>query len=270
MQKSSRTVQDLTASHPEFDMQIQPGEIEHQSREIDGKACRQVLCIPTNDLADIINWDVSVDGCRDTCCDMNRIFMPCRDMVNPSEKLGNLLRHQNLHFRIREEAEKNPQYKQIIPYVMLTHHESRSVFAYSRTNAATESRLHGKFSIGVGGHIDWEDFDVDAIKTFSDAVGRELHEEVGHTWAGLLPNMDSLRGFIYDGSTEVGSVHLGVVLQLKLATEAFNSLRCIDAEMKHGQILTAEEVTQDFTVDLEPWSFIARRMFDWVTPYISH
>src|SRR4029079_3380241 len=56
------------------------------------------------------------------------------------------------HFFIdRPTAEKSPQYKQIIPYVVIRHEDS--FFLLERTSNQTESRLHHKLSLGIGGHI---------------------------------------------------------------------------------------------------------------------
>src|SRR5207253_6308548 len=56
------------------------------------------------------------------------------------------------HFFIdRPTAEQSPQYKQIIPYVVIRHGDS--YFLLQRTSKQTEARLHHKLSIGVGGHI---------------------------------------------------------------------------------------------------------------------
>ncbi|HWW59870.1 MAG TPA: NUDIX hydrolase, partial [Thermoanaerobaculia bacterium] len=54
------------------------------------------------------------------------------------------------HFFIdRATAEVSPQYKQIIPYVIIRHDDS--FFLLQRTRKQTEARLHDKFSIGIGG-----------------------------------------------------------------------------------------------------------------------
>ena len=54
-------------------------------------------------------------------------------------------------FLPRPEAEQDPGYRQIIPYVLLCRGEK--VFATRRLNKGGEARLHGKVSVGIGGHI---------------------------------------------------------------------------------------------------------------------
>src|SRR5436190_18974290 len=56
------------------------------------------------------------------------------------------------HFFVpRPEAEVEPRWRQIIPYVAIVH--DGSVFTLQRTAKQTEARLHHKYSIGIGGHI---------------------------------------------------------------------------------------------------------------------
>ena len=53
-------------------------------------------------------------------------------------------------FMPRDEAEQRPDYKQIIPYVILRRGDE--VFVTRRLSKGGEARLHGKISIGIGGH----------------------------------------------------------------------------------------------------------------------
>ena len=115
-----------------------------------------------------------------------------------------------LRFMLRPQAEANPAYKQIIPYVIMSY-EGRYL-TYVRGRRAGETRLVGNRSIGIGGHINPVDheiplFDTDFRELYRNAVEREVAEEVsvetGHR--------DSIVGLLNDDSNEVGSVHLGVV-----------------------------------------------------------
>ena len=54
-------------------------------------------------------------------------------------------------FMPRDEAEQRPDYKQIIPYVILRRGDE--VFVTRRLSKGGEARLHGKISIGIGGQI---------------------------------------------------------------------------------------------------------------------
>ena len=113
-------------------------------------------------------------------------------------------------FMPRSKAEKNPQYKQLIPYVIMTH--NGKYLTYVRGKRAGETRLVGNRSIGIGGHINPIDnevplFDTDYRHMYLTAVQREVDEEV----ALETNHTDHIVALLNDESNEVGSVHLGVV-----------------------------------------------------------
>src|SRR2546426_10356087 len=54
-------------------------------------------------------------------------------------------------FRPRASMEEDPSFKQIIPYLIVRHRGR--LFLVQRSTEGGETRLHGKYSIGVGGHI---------------------------------------------------------------------------------------------------------------------
>ena len=114
-------------------------------------------------------------------------------------------------FRPRSEMETDPSFKQLIPYVVL---QCEGVlFHYRRGKAGTERRLEAKRSIGVGGHISEQD-GVGQGSPYRNGMLRELSEEVVID----CPYAEVHFGFIYDPSTPVGTVHLGVVHLFELAT----------------------------------------------------
>jgi len=131
-----------------------------------------------------------------------------------------LLDASNVQFRPRSEVETDPDFKQLIPYMIFCHTDSSGnihVFQYVRGKGMGESRLHQKRSIGIGGHIAAED---QAEKpggrsedVYREGMLRELHEEVIlHTTFS-----EQCVGLINDDSTEVGRVHLGIVHRLDVA-----------------------------------------------------
>lgn len=124
---------------------------------------------------------------------------------------------QTYEFRSRPECETNFDWKQIIPYVVVrVPTEQQLVLAYYRSVSAGESRLHGQRSIGLGGHIEPDDLDLDSPRPFVErikaAAMRELIEEGVPAHKGLL----SFRGFVNHELTDVGRVHFGVVYELTL------------------------------------------------------
>src|SRR5258708_30372768 len=80
-------------------------------------------------------------------------------------------------YRNQSEAEQYRRYKQRIPYVLILCGDR--ILRYRRGKGGQETRLHGLYSVGVGGHISEEDHGL-----FSNAFGyqegmrRELMEEV--------------------------------------------------------------------------------------------
>jgi predicted NUDIX family phosphoesterase len=118
-----------------------------------------------------------------------------------------ILDKKNNSFQPRAQAETNPDFKQIIPYVVVT--DGKSILHYIRGKKAGEQRLVAKGSIGIGGHINDEDHSLfaDDLRAFQDAVEREVCEELSVQGAFDAKPV----GLINDDSTEVGRVHFGIV-----------------------------------------------------------
>lgn len=124
--------------------------------------------------------------------------------------LPRLLDPDRLHYLSRGQAEDDPSFKQIIPYVVLKWRDQ--LFNYVRGKRTSETRLQALRSIGVGGHINPGDaslFD----SPYREAMLRELSEEVRID----TTYEDSCIGLINDDSTPVGQVHLGIVHLFELA-----------------------------------------------------
>ncbi|MEC7584027.1 MAG: hypothetical protein VYE77_06895 [Planctomycetota bacterium] len=117
----------------------------------------------------------------------------------------------------RDQAEENPAWKQLIPYCVLRTPDR--VLCVQRKSAQTESRLHGKLSIGIGGHINPEPGQTpdQASNTFTpshfeSALRRELTEEL-HGADGRKP-LARFCGLLNDDENPVGRVHTGLVYTL--------------------------------------------------------
>ena len=113
-------------------------------------------------------------------------------------------------FMPRPQAETDPSFKQLIPYVLMTH--AGRYLSYVRGKRAGEARLVGNRSIGIGGHINPIDdevplFDTDYREVYRGAVEREVAEEVS-VEAGRV---DRIVALLNDDSNDVGAVHLGIV-----------------------------------------------------------
>jgi len=111
-------------------------------------------------------------------------------------------------FMPRPQAEKDPSFKQLIPYVIMTC--NGKYLSYVRGKRAGETRLVAKRSIGIGGHINPTD-DMPLFGNFYDtylaAVQREVAEEVSIE----TKYKDRVVALLNDDSNEVGQVHLGIV-----------------------------------------------------------
>lgn len=113
----------------------------------------------------------------------------------------------------RGDAERDTRYKQLIPYVLVFCNDR--ILRYRRGKGGQETRLHGLFSVGVGGHISEEDHGLFSNHLgYHDGMRRELMEEVAIERAN-----DVAVAAINDDSTEVGSVHFGVVHVIQVASE---------------------------------------------------
>lgn len=147
----------------------------------------------------------------------------------------------------RSLAENSEAAIQLIPYVVLKCRDRYA--AYRRGKEGTEARLRGFLSVGLGGHINPEDGDPGPI-CIERAMHRELNEEL--IISTQLP-VPILRGLLYDPSTPVGRVHLGIVMLFRLSSQAV-------VPREAGKIVDLEWLTRSQLVErteqLEPWSRI--------------
>jgi predicted NUDIX family phosphoesterase len=120
-----------------------------------------------------------------------------------------LLDPAHLGYRPRAEAETDPSFKQLIPYVVLRC--AGELFHYTRGSTGAEARLRALRSVGLGGHITREDGSP-AGDPYRAGMLRELAEEVEIQG----PWTERPLGFIYDGRTRVGQVHVGIVHLIEL------------------------------------------------------
>lgn len=147
----------------------------------------------------------------------------------------------DLHFFLdRPTAEVSPQYKQIIPYVVIRHGES--YFLLQRTPKQTEARLHHKLSLGIGGHINPDTPDL------LDGLQKELDEEIS-----IAGDYDlTFIGILNDDTTDVGKVHLGAVYLLDTHD---SRVTVRETEKMTGRWVGRAELAT-LHADLESWSQI--------------
>ena len=166
----------------------------------------------------------------------------------PAKYLNSLLSRGNNFFFPRPQAENDPTYKQIIPYVLLAF--KNKVLYYVRGKRAGEQRLVAKGSIGIGGHMNETDESLFALdeQAYRTGVEREVNEEIEIN----TPFQDRIVALLNDDTTEVGRVHLGIVHIFHLAEQK--------VEKREAMITNLSFVTRAELVarrqSLENWSQI--------------
>lgn len=160
----------------------------------------------------------------------------------------------NYRYVPRSEAEEQTSLKQPIAYCVIVNRSLGRIFAYRRSEAEGdygEARLRGRWSLGIGGHIDR--VDLAAGNPIRASMIRELGEEI--EIAGELK--PRILGYINDDMDMVGKVHFGLLYRLDTeAAEIAPRAR----EIAEARMLTHAEwrgmLLRDDVV-VEEWSRIA-------------
>ena len=127
----------------------------------------------------------------------------------------------------RSEAETSDTLLQLIPYCVFSQKNEETGFlfekllVYRRGKTGSEGRLHDKWSLGFGGHINPEDSDACLRNTKFVPGGvakfclrRELTEELTNLSSdSTVVNTGTV---LYDTSTPVSSVHVGWVFAIQV------------------------------------------------------
>lgn len=190
----------------------------------------QVLVFPTSLLKEI---DFEFEGFK------------LYDHENDGVKLNKLLFSDKLFYMDRDEAEKDPNFKQLIPYMVI--YSKDKVFCYKRTKKSGEKRLHDLYSLGIGGHINPSDSNECPEKRFENGMFRELSEEVDIK----PPYSNMFYGFINDNSNDVGKVHFGVCMIIQV--QSTESVKLIDPVLKSGEFEEIHVVKKNSDL-FENWS----------------
>jgi predicted NUDIX family phosphoesterase len=149
-------------------------------------------------------------------------------------------------FRPRGQVEDDPSLKQIIPYLLLR--DGERIFLMKRTKAGGDERLHDRYSIGVGGHVNPGDADV------LGGLKREWREEIA---ADFVPEFGPV-GLLNDDSNPVGAVHLGLVYA---ADAAGRPVEIRETHKLSGRFVPMNSVA-DVADKLETWSAL---LFDFLS-----
>ncbi len=145
-------------------------------------------------------------------------------------------------FKDRDKVENDPKYKQIIPYIAM-YNDMNEILTLRRLKTQSEKRLHNKLSLGVGGHVNLDDSQ-SPLEAFKNGMQREIAEEVK---VDLVEEPEFL-GIIYDDSTDVGKVHLGMAYKVKINFHGINEVDKFEYSWN-----SAEEL-KDYVEEMENWS----------------
>lgn len=151
---------------------------------------------------------------------------------------------RNHQYVSREYAEYAPEYKQIIPYAILI--SKAGYFLTKRLKKQTEKRLHGMYSVGLGGHINPQEEMLDDV--LMAGMRRELGEEVGLQDFQACDCM----GVINDHSADVSNYHIGLLYPIMVN----ESIQVRETSKMTGRWASQKEVDSLFD-EMESWSKIA-------------
>lgn len=149
------------------------------------------------------------------CSDKRDIYPGMFSGFNPMDWWCFTVNTPRIFFADRDLVETNEDVVQWIPYC-INHDdeaEERRYLTYHRKG--TEGRLHGFRSLGIGGHVSNLDVPIKGAgfcETIATALRRECDEEFP-----TEADIPQLQGTIYEGTTSVGRVHIGLVFTRRVA-----------------------------------------------------
>jgi predicted NUDIX family phosphoesterase len=156
-------------------------------------------------------------------------------------------------FLRRCESEEDPSFKQIIPYAIISNKEpeKESFYLFRRTSGQKEKRLHNKFSLGVGGHMNPNDPAESKEHYLIDELKRELFEEVKLLNGCLIKDIEFI-GFVNDDTIPVGRVHIGLLYNIRVS----NKEVYINETDKMTADWIAKSSLSEFYKGMETWTKI--------------
>lgn len=142
---------------------------------------------------------------------MNLVMCVSKHTLHLEEGINTLsIQEKDIHFIQREIVDSSSpnfhavgtMFPQLLPYIAVKCGEEYLTYA----RKGNETRLHGKRSMGFGGHVDFTDWVGSVSDTLEETARRELAEEL------LLHEDIIITGdYIYSNYDAVSQVHLGVI-----------------------------------------------------------
>ncbi|MBF0378444.1 MAG: phosphoesterase [Desulfamplus sp.] len=215
----------------------------------------KVLCIKRSDMPDEWLMEQSAIKMKE------EIFF---SFIGATDFRTNSLKY---HWVDRQIAEIDKTFKQIIPYIIIQADSGNLTAIYRRKGS--ENRLHGLWSIGIGGHINPLDSQTcehktDFKKILYSGMTREFYEEIiiSPQIAFIKKNIftPQFLGIINDDLSEVGKVHFGVVFRVSVDSPDYFTA---GEELLDFQWVKTEKLLEKNLVNynLELWSQLALQIF---------
>jgi predicted NUDIX family phosphoesterase len=175
-----------------------------------------------------------------------------KNVILDGQRAQNIVDYINRNPIYKEQSmmEQNPNYRQVIPYIVVEGKSDGRVVLMQRMPKQGEARLSGYHYFGVGGHTEYKDTGKgdDIIKV---AAQRELQEELGFSGGDL-----QLMGVIKMDDTEVDRVHLGILYNYITDEVKFNTN---EMALHNPRWATTNDIKAVYR-NLEGWS---RLVFDY-------
>jgi len=152
-------------------------------------------------------------------------------------------------FHKRSELEDDQSFKQIIPYAVIS--SGDSYYLFKRTSGQTEKRLHNKFTLGAGGHMNPGGSMESKEQYLINELKRELFEEIRLLNGCLIEDIEFI-GFINDDTIPVGKFHIGLLYNIRVSNK--------EVYINETDKMTAEWIDKSnlagFYEGMETWSKI--------------
>jgi len=141
-------------------------------------------------------------------------------------------------------VETDRNYLQIIPYFVFI--KDGKVLTYKKNKKGGESRLHGFYSVGIGGHVNPKDGK--GMRAVREAARRECHEEIGVYPGYTASNINNDNFIIIDIKGNAADYHVGYC---QVITDWFPEKMTLSSEVESVEWLSLNELKER---NLEEWS----------------